>query len=182
MSKAADFLVEIGTEELPPKALKRLSDALTDGFVSGLDGAGLGHGRVTPYADLKTSMMGVGLLWVGWFGFNAGSQVSSGLGTAQAFESSTKGLLLLILMAVVVIYIVLGILYESFVHPITIISGLPSAAVGPRAGVRRTRGVRTGAVSEPPSSHSGSGSGVASSPKPRASICFSGSPPSREAW
>jgi glycyl-tRNA synthetase beta chain len=44
------LLFELGTEELPPKALKRLSDALTDGFVSGLDGAGLGHGRVTAYA------------------------------------------------------------------------------------------------------------------------------------
>ncbi|MDE3114419.1 MAG: efflux RND transporter permease subunit [Pseudomonadota bacterium] len=51
-------------------------------------------------------------------------------GTAQAFQSSvgTSGLLLLI--AVVVVYIVLGILYESFIHPLTILSGLPSAAVG----------------------------------------------------
>ena len=48
-------------------------------------------------------------------------------GTAQAFEASLSGLGLLILMAVLVIYIVLGVLYESFVHPITILSGLPSA-------------------------------------------------------
>ena len=51
-------------------------------------------------------------------------------GTAQAFESSFRGLGLLLLMAILVIYIVLGILYESFIHPITILSGLPSAGVG----------------------------------------------------
>jgi HAE1 family hydrophobic/amphiphilic exporter-1 len=51
-------------------------------------------------------------------------------GTAQAFQSSFQGLGLLLVMAIVVIYIVLGILYESFIHPITILSGLPSAGVG----------------------------------------------------
>jgi HAE1 family hydrophobic/amphiphilic exporter-1 len=51
-------------------------------------------------------------------------------GTAQAFQSSMRGLGILLLMAILVIYIVLGILYESFVHPLTILSGLPSAAFG----------------------------------------------------
>jgi len=51
-------------------------------------------------------------------------------GTAQAFQSSLQGLWLLLLLAVLVIYIVLGILYESFAHPLTILSGLPSAAFG----------------------------------------------------
>ena len=51
-------------------------------------------------------------------------------GTAQAFQSSLTGLGLLLLMAILVIYIVLGILYESFIHPLTILSGLPSAAFG----------------------------------------------------
>ncbi len=51
-------------------------------------------------------------------------------GTAQAFQSSFKGLWLLLLMAVLVIYIVLGILYESFIHPLTILSGLPAAGFG----------------------------------------------------
>ncbi len=51
-------------------------------------------------------------------------------GTAQAFKSSFDGLGLLLLMAILVIYIVLGILYESLIHPITILSGLPSAGVG----------------------------------------------------
>ncbi len=51
-------------------------------------------------------------------------------GTAQAFQASLKGLWLLLLMAVLVIYIVLGILYESFIHPLTILSGLPAAGFG----------------------------------------------------
>ncbi|SMF02429.1 hydrophobic/amphiphilic exporter-1, HAE1 family [Tistlia consotensis] len=51
-------------------------------------------------------------------------------GTAQAFQDSLQGMGLLLLLAVVVVYIVLGILYESFIHPLTILSGLPSAAVG----------------------------------------------------
>ncbi len=51
-------------------------------------------------------------------------------GTAQAFQDSVKGMGLLLLLAVFVIYLVLGILYESFIHPLTILSGLPAAAVG----------------------------------------------------
>jgi hydrophobic/amphiphilic exporter-1 (mainly G- bacteria), HAE1 family len=51
-------------------------------------------------------------------------------GTAQAFQSSLKGLSILLIMAVLVIYLVLGILYESFIHPVTILSGLPSAGFG----------------------------------------------------
>ena len=51
-------------------------------------------------------------------------------GTAQAFQASTKGLWLLLVIAILVIYIVLGILYESFIHPLTILSGLPAAGFG----------------------------------------------------
>jgi HAE1 family hydrophobic/amphiphilic exporter-1 len=51
-------------------------------------------------------------------------------GTAQVFESSTKNLGALLFVSIVVIYIVLGILYESFIHPLTILSGLPSAGLG----------------------------------------------------
>jgi HAE1 family hydrophobic/amphiphilic exporter-1 len=51
-------------------------------------------------------------------------------GAAQAFQSSLTGLGILLLIAILVIYIVLGILYESFIHPLTILSGLPSAAFG----------------------------------------------------
>jgi HAE1 family hydrophobic/amphiphilic exporter-1 len=51
-------------------------------------------------------------------------------GTAQVFQSSQQGLGLLLLLAVLVIYLVLGMLYESFIHPLTILSGLPFAAFG----------------------------------------------------
>ena len=51
-------------------------------------------------------------------------------GTAAAFTSSLQGLGLLLLVAVLVIYLVLGVLYEDFVHPITILSGLPAATFG----------------------------------------------------
>lgn len=51
-------------------------------------------------------------------------------GTAAQFQSSLKGLGLLLIIAVMVIYLVLGMLYESFIHPVTILSGLPSAAIG----------------------------------------------------
>jgi HAE1 family hydrophobic/amphiphilic exporter-1 len=59
------------------------------------------------------------------------STLSTGFqGAAQTFKTSMKGMGLLLIMAIVVIYIVLGILYESFIHPITILSGLPSAGFG----------------------------------------------------
>jgi len=51
-------------------------------------------------------------------------------GTAQEFQKSLTGMWILLIMAILVIYIVLGILYESFIHPLTILSGLPSAGVG----------------------------------------------------
>ncbi len=51
-------------------------------------------------------------------------------GTAEKFQSSLRSMVFLLLMAVVVVYLVLGILYESFIHPLTILSGLPSAGLG----------------------------------------------------
>ena len=51
-------------------------------------------------------------------------------GTAQAFEASLQGMGVLLVLAIVVIYLVLGILYESFIHPLTILSGLPTAGLG----------------------------------------------------
>jgi HAE1 family hydrophobic/amphiphilic exporter-1 len=51
-------------------------------------------------------------------------------GTAKAFQESQKGMGFLLIGGILVVYIVLGILYESFIHPLTILSGLPSAAVG----------------------------------------------------
>jgi hydrophobic/amphiphilic exporter-1 (mainly G- bacteria), HAE1 family len=51
-------------------------------------------------------------------------------GTAKAFQDSLKNLNVLLIVAIMVVYIVLGVLYESFIHPITILSGLPSAGFG----------------------------------------------------
>jgi HAE1 family hydrophobic/amphiphilic exporter-1 len=56
--------------------------------------------------------------------------VSGFQGSAQVFEESKKGQMVLVLAAIFAAYVILGILYESFIHPITIISGLPSAGVG----------------------------------------------------
>jgi multidrug efflux pump len=58
------------------------------------------------------------------------SKQTSFQGAALAFESSLSNTLLLILAAIVTMYIVLGVLYESYIHPITILSTLPSAGVG----------------------------------------------------
>jgi HAE1 family hydrophobic/amphiphilic exporter-1 len=71
--------------------------------------------------DLKTIESDIGM---------PSSVESSFQGTAQAFQQSTRGLGLLLALAVLVVYIVLGILYESFIHPLTILSGLPSAGMG----------------------------------------------------
>jgi HAE1 family hydrophobic/amphiphilic exporter-1 len=51
-------------------------------------------------------------------------------GSAQVFQASQKGMGVLLAMSILVIYLILGILYESFIHPITILSGLPSAGFG----------------------------------------------------
>jgi HAE1 family hydrophobic/amphiphilic exporter-1 len=59
-----------------------------------------------------------------------GTVTTSFTGTAQAFQDAQSGLLALLAIAIFVIYVVLGILYESFIHPLTILSGLPFAAFG----------------------------------------------------
>jgi HAE1 family hydrophobic/amphiphilic exporter-1 len=62
---------------------------------------------------------------------NLPATISTGFqGTAQIFQESLKGQGILILAAIFAAFVVLGILYESFIHPITIISGLPSAGIG----------------------------------------------------
>jgi HAE1 family hydrophobic/amphiphilic exporter-1 len=58
------------------------------------------------------------------------SIATSFAGTAQAFKASQAGMAALLILAVLVIYLILGILYESFVHPITILTGLPFALFG----------------------------------------------------
>jgi HAE1 family hydrophobic/amphiphilic exporter-1 len=62
---------------------------------------------------------------------NLPASITTGFqGAAQVFEDSKKGQVVLVLAAIFAAYVILGILYESFIHPITIISGLPSAGVG----------------------------------------------------
>jgi HAE1 family hydrophobic/amphiphilic exporter-1 len=59
------------------------------------------------------------------------ASITSGFsGTAQAFESSQQGMGILLLITVFIIYLILGVLYESFIHPVTILTGLPFAAFG----------------------------------------------------
>jgi HAE1 family hydrophobic/amphiphilic exporter-1 len=59
------------------------------------------------------------------------ASITSGFqGAAQVYKASTKGLWLLLVLSILVIYIVLGILYESYIHPLTILSGLPAAGFG----------------------------------------------------
>ncbi len=70
---------------------------------------------------------------------NAPATVHGGFaGTAKAFQDSLKSTPWLILAAIVTIYIVLGILYESLIHPITVLSTLPSAGVGAVIGLLAT--------------------------------------------
>jgi HAE1 family hydrophobic/amphiphilic exporter-1 len=62
---------------------------------------------------------------------NLPSRISTSFsGTAKAFQDSLRNLSLLLIIAIAVVYIVLGILYESFIHPLTILSGLPAAGFG----------------------------------------------------
>ena len=77
-----------------------------------------GHQTV---AAIKTAQQDIGL---------PRSVVTSFQGAALAFQSSLANELFLILAAIVTVYIVLGVLYESFVHPVTILSTLPSAGIG----------------------------------------------------
>jgi hydrophobic/amphiphilic exporter-1 (mainly G- bacteria), HAE1 family len=117
-------------------------------------------GNLVPLNQLATLQTGVGPLTVAHYGqfpavtvsFNLQPGVSLGQavgsiqqaahealpagittmfqGMAAAYESSLKGMGVLLILAILVIYMVLGILYESFIHPITILSGLPSAGLG----------------------------------------------------
>ena len=117
-------------------------------------------GKLVPLSDIATFTMGVGPQSIAHSGQLASVTISFNLppngdlgaavaqvnalaqrmlpttitgsfsGTAQAFQDSQAGLGILLLITVFIIYIILGILYESFIHPITILTGLPFAAFG----------------------------------------------------
>ncbi len=119
-----------------------------------------GSGKLVPLSDIATFMPGVGPQSIAHSGQLASVTISFNLppngnlgaatsevenlaqrilptsitanfsGTAQAFQQSQQGLGVLLLITVFIIYIILGILYESFIHPITILTGLPFAAFG----------------------------------------------------
>ncbi|GGE04012.1 multidrug transporter [Polymorphobacter glacialis] len=82
-------------------------------------GKGVALSQAKPMIDAAAAELGQPATISGAFG-----------GNAQQFESSTESMPLLFIAAIIVIYIVLGVLYESFVHPVTILSGLPAAGIG----------------------------------------------------
>ena len=147
-NNAYDVVVEVEDQyQMDPQALSML-------YIRS------GTGQLVPLNTVATLTQGVGPLTVNHLGqlpsvtlsFNLRPGVSLGQavdqvnrvatetlpstittsfqGTAQAFESSMRGLGILLIAAILVIYIILGILYESYFHPITILSGLPSAGFG----------------------------------------------------
>ncbi|MES2180098.1 MAG: efflux RND transporter permease subunit [Gemmatimonadota bacterium] len=118
------------------------------------------RGKLVPLSDVATFSLGVGPASIAHSGQRASATVSFNLppngnlgaavaavqklatevlpasittgfsGTAAAFQDSQKGLGILLLITVFIIFVILGILYESFIHPITILTGLPFAAFG----------------------------------------------------
>ena len=82
---------------------------------------------LAPGASLGPALARVNEVATGILPSTVGGQFQ---GAAAAFENSRGNLAILLLIAVTVVYIVLGILYESYIHPLTILSGLPSAAFG----------------------------------------------------
>ncbi|WP_369991006.1 MdtB/MuxB family multidrug efflux RND transporter permease subunit [Pseudomonas xanthosomatis] len=133
---------------LGPKALESIHVKATDG----------GQVRLSALARIEQRQAQLAISHLGQFpavtlSFNLGSGASLGeavkvieqvqqdigmpigvqtrfQGAAEAFQASLSSTLLLVLAAVVTMYIVLGVLYESYIHPVTILSTLPSAAVG----------------------------------------------------
>jgi HAE1 family hydrophobic/amphiphilic exporter-1 len=82
--------------------------------------------NLRPGASLGDAVSGI----QGLIGRLPASITATFQGTAKAFQSSLGNLWLLLVIAILVVYIVLGILYESYIHPLTILSGLPSAGFG----------------------------------------------------
>ena len=132
--------------QLDPKALSLLYVTSASGKLVPLDEVSKSHVTVGPLAVTH-----LGQLPSVTISFNLGPGVSLGeavdeieeaarqlpadihtafQGVAAAFQSSLTGMGFLLVMAILVIYMVLGILYESFIHPLTILSGLPSAGLG----------------------------------------------------
>jgi HAE1 family hydrophobic/amphiphilic exporter-1 len=117
------------------RRLVPLSDVAT--FERGLGPVSIAHSGQLPSVTLSFNLapgvsLGTAVTEVGRIARETlpGTISTAFAGTAQAFQTSQQGLGILLLITVFVIYIILGILYESFVHPVTILSGLPFAAFG----------------------------------------------------
>ncbi len=116
------------------------------GFERGVGPLSIAHSGQLPSVTISFNLPPNGSLGTAVAAVNqlARATLSPGIttgfsGTAQAFQSSQQGVGTLLLVTVFVIYVILGILYESFVHPITILTGLPFAAFGALLALTVTR-------------------------------------------
>ena len=131
----AIHLVQPGGGALPLSAIARVYERQTPLVISRLSqfpsstisfAVAPGHSLGEAVDAIRTAQAETGL---------PASMTSAFQGAARAFEASLSNTLLLVLAAIVTMYIVLGVLYESFIHPVTILSTLPSAAIGALAAL-----------------------------------------------
>ncbi|MEI6317259.1 MAG: MdtB/MuxB family multidrug efflux RND transporter permease subunit [Pseudomonadota bacterium] len=131
----AIHLVQPGGGTLPLSAIARVYERQTPLVISRLSqfpsstisfAVAPGHSLGEAVEAIRAAQIELGL---------PTSMTSAFQGAARAFEASLSNTLLLVLAAIVTMYIVLGVLYESFIHPVTILSTLPSAAIGALAAL-----------------------------------------------
>jgi len=131
----AIHLVQPGGGALPLSAIARVYERQAPLVISRLSqfpsstisfAVASGHSLGEAVEAIRATQAGLGL---------PASMTSAFQGAARAFEASLANTLLLVLAAIVTMYIVLGVLYESFIHPVTILSTLPSAAIGALAAL-----------------------------------------------
>jgi multidrug efflux pump len=131
----AIHLVQPGGGTLPLSAIARVYERQTPLVISRLSqfpsstisfAVAPGHSLGEAVEAIRAAQAELGL---------PASMTSAFQGAARAFEASLSNTLLLVLAAIVTMYIVLGVLYESFIHPVTILSTLPSAAIGALAAL-----------------------------------------------
>jgi multidrug efflux pump len=128
-------IVQPGGGTLPLSAIARVSERQTPLVISRLSqfpsatisfAVAPGHSLGEAVDAIRAAQAELGL---------PASMTSAFQGAARAFEASLANTLLLVLAAIITMYIVLGVLYESFIHPVTILSTLPSAAIGALAAL-----------------------------------------------
>jgi multidrug efflux pump len=131
----AIHIVQPGGGALPLSTIARVSERQTPLVISRLSqfpsatvsfAVAPGHSLGEAVEAIRAAQAELGL---------PASMTSTFQGAARAFEASLANTLLLVLAAIITMYIVLGVLYESFIHPVTILSTLPSAAIGALAAL-----------------------------------------------